>query len=128
MDGSISNRYPILVTSNDYCELTFPFTLACTINKNDMPVHDWYHTGAYGQVNGISWSCCNDPKRDSQGCRRTTNTSWHRRLLSPTHPTVQSSLDVSSSDEEYNVSVPTFTHQHPPSTTNRKHEEVHDKM
>ena len=53
----------------------------CTaISENEM--YGWYHTGVYGQVDGIRWSCCNENKRDSKGCRKATKLSQRPRMAS----------------------------------------------
>ena len=58
--------------------------IACTLNDNNM--HDCYHTGAYGLIDGITWSCCKEDKKDSPGCKKVLSSteppSWHRSQLS----------------------------------------------
>ena len=41
-----------------------------------------YHTGAYGQVNQLKWSCCSAANRDTPGCQQTsTNSSKQPRRM-----------------------------------------------
>lgn len=43
---------------------------------------DNYHTGAYGQVNQLKWSCCSAANRDTPGCQQTsTNSSKQPRRM-----------------------------------------------
>ena len=49
-------------------------------------MYDCYHTGAYGLVDGVRWSCCKDESKDSPGCKKLLSSSeppsWHRSQLS----------------------------------------------
>ena len=58
--------------------------IACTLNDNDM--YDCYHTGAYGLIDGITWSCCKEDNKNSPGCKEVLSSteppSWHRSQLS----------------------------------------------
>lgn len=62
----------------------YKLCLACTLNDNEM--YGYYHTGAYGLIDGISWSCCKDDNKDSPGCKKVLSSSeppsWHRSQLS----------------------------------------------
>ena len=43
---------------------------------------DNYHTGAYGQVHQLKWSCCSAANRDTPGCQQTsTNSSKQPRRM-----------------------------------------------
>ena len=103
--------------------------IACvTLNKNEM--YDWYHTGAFGQVDSNRWSCCNVENRKSQGCRKTTTTTQRQRLssLSTQWQRRSPSLEVPSNEEEYSASVPLYRDQYPSTMTNWGDEDVHDEM
>lgn len=87
------------------------------ISDNEM--YDWYHTGAYGQVNNNTWSCCNEKMREAKGCRKTTKFSQRPRLASlsaqwqqpRSHPDGESiPLAVPPTiAEEFSTSVPTYS-------------------
>lgn len=59
-------------------------------------MYNCYHTGAYGLLDGIRWSCCKDDKRDSPGCKKVLSgsepPSWHRSQLSLIPISVSDSL------------------------------------
>lgn len=85
------------------------------INENKML--DWYHTGAYGQVNSNKWSCCNEQKREAKGCRKTTKFSQRPRMASLSaqwqqqrlHDGQSSSTASTIADhEEFSTSVPAY--------------------
>ena len=93
-----------------------------TLNKNDMC--DWYHTGAFGKVNA-RWSCCLAEKRESKGCRRTTNTQRSRPAsLSTQWEHVSSTEEQDSKDDPLSESVPSG-HS---ATCNWGDEEVQNEM
>ena len=56
---------------------------------------DNYHTGAYGQVHQLKWSCCGAANRDSSGCQQTsTNSRQLRRKTISSVPDSRSSSKI----------------------------------
>ena len=55
---------------------------------------DNYHTGAYGQVHQLKWSCCGAANRDTPGCQQTSTNSRQLRRM-----TMSSMADSRSSSE-----------------------------
>lgn len=75
-------------------------------------MYDWYHTGVYGQVDGIRWSCCNEENRESKGCRKTTKFSQRPRIASLSvqqrHDS-QTSPEPPTIAEELSTSMPAYS-------------------
>ena len=92
-------------------------------------MYDWYHIGVYGQVDGKKWSCCHVDKRDSKGCRKTTNAAQRPRLTSLSAHWQQQQHDGSTIPEsptileELSTSMPAY-----PPTSNWGDDEDQDEM